>query len=89
MPLTDRELELLEKEYFDQIYFYLRFNQQRMIWGLESKNDIRVDWWDKFTKSEKQLSEFARGTERIFYWLLFISTLKQQKVITRLITKVR
>ena len=38
--------------------------------ALESKNDIRADWWDKFTKSEKQISEFARGTERIFYWLL-------------------
>jgi hypothetical protein len=70
MPLTNQELKLLEKDYFDQIYFYLRFNQQRMIWGLESKNDIRADWWDKFTKSEKQILEFARGTERIFYWLL-------------------
>jgi len=70
MPLTNEELEQLEKDYFDQIYFYLRFNQQRMLWGLESKNNIRDDWWDKFTNSEKQISEFARGTERIFYWLL-------------------
>jgi len=25
-------LEILEKEYFDQIYFYLRFNEQKMMW---------------------------------------------------------
>jgi hypothetical protein len=72
MRLSDKEMEKLERDYFEQIFYYLTCNEQRMLNGLASKNKIRSDWWFKFTQSESadQLSELARGAERIFYWLL-------------------
>ncbi len=72
MSLINEALEQLEKEYFDQIFYYLSYNNERMIEALESKESIKSDWWDRFTKisDQKQQSELARGAERIFYWLL-------------------
>lgn len=72
MTLTDDQLEKLEKEYFDHIFYYLKSNENRMMEGLKSKEGIRDDWWEKFlgTDKKRQVSDFARGAERIFYWLL-------------------
>ena len=72
MPLNDRDLETLEKDYFDQLYFYLKSNEQRMMIGLNSKDSIRDDWISKYEEGAQQRknSDIARGAERIFYWLL-------------------
>lgn len=72
MPLNDRDLETLEKDYFDQLYFYLNSNEQRMMNGLNSKDSIRDDWISKYEEGAQQRknSDIARGAERIFYWLL-------------------
>jgi hypothetical protein len=72
LPLKDKELEMLEKDYFDQLYFYLKSNEQRMMLGLNSKDSIREDWISKYDEGAQQrkYSDIARGAERIFYWLL-------------------
>ena len=72
MPLSDKDLETLEKDYFDQLYFYLISNEQRMMNGLNSKGSIRDDWISKYEEGAQQRknSDIARGAERIFYWLL-------------------
>ncbi len=72
MTLNDRELEALEKDYFDQLYFYLKSNEQRMMMGLNSKDSILDDWISKYNQGAQQRknSDIARGAERIFYWLL-------------------
>ena len=50
MTLNDRELEALEKDYFDQLYFYLKSNEQRMMMGLNSKDSILDDWISKYNQ---------------------------------------
>ena len=62
----------MEKDYFDQLYFYLKSNEQRMMNGLNSKDSIRSDWISKYEEGAQQRknSDIARGAERIFYWLL-------------------
>ena len=72
MPLSNERLEELEREYFDQLYYYLKSIEQRMMCGLASKNNIKDDWWAQFIRGaeKRQVSDFARGAERIFYWLL-------------------
>lgn len=72
MPLSDKALEILEKDYFDQLYFYLKSNEERMMIGLNSKDSIRNDWISKYNEGAQQRknSDIARGAERIFYWLL-------------------
>ena len=70
--MTDVELEQLEKRYFDQIYYQITHDRQRMIEGLRSKDKIKGDWWKKFVRVDKQrqTSDMAIGAERIFTWLL-------------------
>lgn len=71
MALSNPELEQLEKEYLDQIYFSMSDAESSMISYLNSRNDISDDWWDYFfrTSKQKQTSELARGAERVFFYL--------------------
>lgn len=70
--LDDIKLEELEKEYFDQIYYSVAHNRQRMMDGLTSKDKIKTYWLDKFVRTDKkrQTSDMAVGAERIFHWLI-------------------
>lgn len=72
MSLNDSDLEKLEKDYFDQLFFYLKSNEERMMIGLNSKDSIREDWIAKYQQANgsRNSSDIARGAERIFYWLL-------------------
>ena len=69
MPLANEELERLEKTYLDQLYFFLKSNEQKLMIGLRSKDKIRSDWWERF-KAGGKATDLDRGAERIFYWLL-------------------
>lgn len=64
-------LEELERDYLERIYFLLNQDLQKMIDGLNSKDKIKEDWVKKFQRIDKQRqnSDFARGAERIYYWL--------------------
>lgn len=71
MVLSDPELEELEKEYFNQIFYQITHDKQRMKYGLMSRDKIKSDWYATFMNaSTSQTSDLARGAERVFFWLL-------------------
>lgn len=60
------KIEFWENEYLKQIYYLLKIDKEKMLSGFDTKEDIRADW-EKFLGAET--SDFATGSERIFYWL--------------------
>lgn len=69
--MNQKEIELLEYNYLRKIYFDLKQDLLKMIDGLNSKDKIKEDWMKYFDRADKksQNSDFARGAERIYYWL--------------------
>lgn len=61
-----KTIEFWEHEYLEQIYYLLTIDKQKMLDGFNTKEDIRADW-EEFLGNET--SDFATGSERIFYWL--------------------
>ncbi len=61
-----RSIEFWEKEYLNQIAFLVETDREKMINGFRTKEDIRSDWEQYLGK---ETSDFAVGSERIFYWL--------------------
>lgn len=66
-----KEIEFWENHYLNQIEYNLKQDIEKMLQGLKSKDKIKEDWLSIFNKSDKQRqnSDFARGAERIYYWL--------------------
>lgn len=65
------EIERLEYHYFRKIDFDLSQDLGKMIEGLNSKDKIKDDWIEFFNRvgKKRQNSDFARGAERIYFWL--------------------
>ena len=65
------KLEKWEFHYFNEIDFLLSQDVDKMLKGLNSKDKIKDDWLDKFSRIDKkrQNSDFARGAERVYFWL--------------------
>lgn len=61
------EIEFWEYEYLKQIYYLLNIDFEKMMDGFKTKDPIKDDW-QKYMVG-KELSDFATGSERIFYWL--------------------
>lgn len=59
-------IEFWENEYLEQIYYLLKIDKEKMLSGFDTKEDIRADW-ERYLGAET--SDFATGSERIFYWL--------------------
>lgn len=59
-------IEFWENEYLKNIHNSLLLDKERMIDGFSTKEDIRKDWEQHLGK---ETSDFAVGSERIFYWL--------------------
>lgn len=59
-------IEFWENEYLEQIYYLLKIDKEKMLSGFDTKEDIRTDW-ERYLGAET--SDFATGSERIFYWL--------------------
>lgn len=66
-----KQVELFELDYLERINFMLSQDINKMIQGLNSKDKIKEDWVEKFRRTDKksQNSDFARGAERIYFWL--------------------
>ena len=63
-------MEFREYHYLQEMHYFLTQDLEKMKQGLASKETIRDDWKDVFAKkSTGKNAEFARGAERIFYWL--------------------
>lgn len=66
VPMSLEMIEFWENEYLNNIFHNLELDKHKMLAGFESKEDIREDW-EQFLG--KEISDFAVGSERIFYWL--------------------
>ena len=69
--MEQKEIEFWENHYLNQIEYDLKQDLEKMLQGLKSKDKIKDDWFYIFNNSDKkrQNSDFARGAERIYYWL--------------------
>lgn len=66
MEYTENEIEFWENEYLNQIDYLLTLDKEKMLDGFNTKEEIREDWQAFLGE---QTSDFATGSERIFYWL--------------------
>jgi len=66
-----KDIEFWENHYLNQIEYDLKHDLEKMLQGLKSKDKIKEDWFHIFNSADKkrQNSDFARGAERIYYWL--------------------
>lgn len=66
-----KNIEFWELHYLNEIDFLLTQDLNKMIDGLNSKDKIKEDWSEHFKRIDKkrQNSDFARGAERIYFWL--------------------
>lgn len=61
-----KKIEFWEYEYLKQLHFLLSIDYDKMMKYFETKEEIRNDWEQYLGK---ETSDFATGSERIFYWL--------------------
>lgn len=69
--MKKKKIEFWENHYLNEIQYNLEQDLEKMLNGLRSKDKIKDDWFNIFNKVDKtrQNSDFARGAERIYYWL--------------------
>jgi hypothetical protein len=66
------KLELLERKYLNKYYHFLKFAEDELLEGFQTKYRIHNDWKNQWNPEEdgKGISDFAAGAERIIYSLL-------------------
>lgn len=67
--LSLKEIEELEYKFLNKYWYFLKFVEDDIIKGFNTKNDIKSDWIGKYGNGEG-ISNFAVGSERIIYALL-------------------
>lgn len=68
--LTLKEIEQLEYKYLKKYWYFLKYAEDEIIRGFDSKNDIKDDWEGLYGTDRGGISDFAVGSERIVYALL-------------------
>ena len=68
--LSMKQIEQLEEKYLNKYWHFLKFVEDEIIKGFNSKNDIKSDWIGKYGNAEGGTSNFAVGSERIVYALI-------------------
>ena len=65
------KLEKLENTYLEKFYHFLKYVEEEMLKGFDTKEKIKEDWIDSWLKEGevKGISGFAVGAERIVYAL--------------------
>jgi hypothetical protein len=66
--LSDLELETLESKYLNKFYHFLKFAEDEMLRGFQTKEKIKNDWYQHWIDISS--SDFNVGAERIVYALL-------------------
>ena len=64
--MTNKEIEELEYKYLNKFYHFLKYAEDEMMLGFETKEKIKNDWIGKYGSN---ISDFAVGAERIIYAL--------------------
>ena len=67
--MKKEKIEFWENHYLYQIEFIIKQDVDKMMDGLKSKDKIKDDWINAFKESSNKNSDFARGAERIYFWL--------------------
>lgn len=70
--MTKHRIEKLEHKYLNKFYYFLKYVEDEMLDGFQTKENIRDDWedrWDPLGEG-KGISSFSTGAERIVYALL-------------------
>lgn len=65
-----KQIEELENKYLEKYWHFLKFVEDEIIYGFNTKNDIKNDWIGKYGNGSAGISNFAVGSERIIYALL-------------------
>lgn len=68
--LSMKQVEELEHKYLEKYWHFLKFVEDEIIYGFNTKNDIKSDWIGKYGNGDAGISNFAVGSERIIYALL-------------------
>ncbi len=66
--LTDIQIEELECKYLNKFYHFLKYVEDEMMYGFQTKESIRNDWQTRYGNGQA-ISDFAVGAERIIYSL--------------------
>ena len=61
-----KKVELLEQKYLNKFYHFLKYVEDEMMFGFQTKEKIKDDWFGKY---DSKISNFAVGAERIIYAL--------------------
>jgi len=64
--LTQEQIEVLEQKYLNKFYHFLKYVEDEMMFGFQTKEKIKDDWFGKY---DSKISNFAVGAERIIYAL--------------------
>jgi hypothetical protein len=64
--MTLEEIEQIELKYLNKFYYFMKFAEDEMMFGFQTKEKIKDDWFGKY---DSKISDFAVGAERIVYAL--------------------
>jgi hypothetical protein len=64
--MTNNQIEELESKYLNKFYHFLKYAEDEMMYGFQTKEKIKDDWIGKYGTN---ISDFAVGAERIIYAL--------------------
>jgi hypothetical protein len=65
--MDEKSLEELELKYLKKYYHFLKFSEEDILHGLNTKNKIKEYWAGKWNVKDKNISEINIGAERIIY----------------------
>ncbi len=68
--LSMKEIEELEYHYLLKYWYFLKYVEDDIIKGFNTKEDIKNDWIGLYGNQKGGISDFAVGSERIIYALL-------------------
>lgn len=60
------KIEKMEYKYLEKFYHFLKYTEDEMLFGFNTKEKIKDDWYEKYASG---ISKFAVGAERIVYSL--------------------
>ena len=68
--LSQIEIEKIENKYLNKFYHFLKFAEDEMMYGFQTKEKIKDDWIWKYWWANWWISDFSTWAERIVYALL-------------------
>jgi len=64
--MSNEDIEKLEAKYLNKFYHFLKYVEDEMMYGFQTKEKIKDDWFGKY---DSKISDFSVGAERIIYSL--------------------